>query len=139
MDISGERRENCAYFQARWRTELYLAALLLQQTLLDFQSISIAAQGPVAAHHTVAGDQDGNMVCAIGAADGTDRFGLAYGGGNIGITAGFPFGYFAQFLPDRFLEDRALDIKRDIMRAVRRFDLCDDLREQFFESGSALL
>ena len=65
-------------------------------------------------NHAMAGDQHGNIVRSIGAADCTAGLGVADHRGKFAIASRFASGDFPQGGPDALLEGCAFDVERDI-------------------------
>ena len=62
----------------------------------------------------MAGDDNGNRIIVIGHADGSSGAGLSNGLRDIAVGTGFPIRNPEQFVPDRLLKRRALEIDGEI-------------------------
>src|SRR5262245_30390895 len=70
----------------------------------------VAGQVPVGADHAVAGDDDRDLVAAVGAADGARR--AVELPGDLAVRGGLAVGDLAEPGPDGLLERRALLVER---------------------------
>ena len=105
-------------------------ALLVEQTLLDLKSIGIAAERSVRPDNAVAGDQDGDVVRAIGRPRRPDRARLADCCRDLRVGARLAGRNAPQGLPHRFLKRGALHIEWDVRVIARTFYRRNDLRQQ---------
>src|SRR5258708_12317944 len=85
-----------------------------EQYFLALNAASISAERAVASDHAVAGDENADVVVAIGRAYGPDRFWMTNRGSDLGVTASFPGRNSPKLAPDRLLEGRTGDLHRQI-------------------------
>src|SRR5258708_15541746 len=85
-----------------------------EQYFLALNAASISAERAVASDHAVAGDENADVVVAIGRAYGPDRFWMTNRGSDLGVTASFPGRNSPKLAPDRLLEGRTGDVDREI-------------------------
>ena len=78
--------------------------LQAEQIFFAGQSAAIPAHLPVGANHAMAGNDDGNWIVVIGAANGAAGLWLSNGDGNVLIAGRAAVRNGAQGLPDRQLK-----------------------------------
>src|SRR5437016_7854579 len=79
-------------------------SLVIQQPALSLQSAAVADQRARGADHAVAGDENRDVISAIGGADGAAGAGPADGPGLLAIASGFAEPNRAKIFPDAKLE-----------------------------------
>src|SRR3990172_4728010 len=126
-----------------------------QQIVLDFQAAAITAEMAVAANDAMTGNNDGQGIGAIGAADGTDGVGIAQFFGNLQISDRLAVGNLFDQRPHLLLKRRAFyqvdglmkmdDLSRQVQiqvvnqRIEKRFVLYQHRMILRFESLDGLL
>src|SRR5690606_21427375 len=99
-----------------------------QKLFLDFEPIGVTAEGSIAAHHAVTGDEHRDIVRAIGTPRRAHGAGFTYRSSDVRIAARLARRDFPKLAPHRFLEGGALYVEWDMVEAPRgRFDRVDDL------------
>jgi len=97
----------------------------------------IATDGTISTHHTMAGDDDGDGVAAIGLADRARAGGE--GAGDVTIGAGFARRYLLQRGPDTALKGRAMRCERKLEMPALAVEIILQLFGGVAQQGRGLL
>jgi hypothetical protein len=102
-----------------------------QQPFLAFEATAITRHRSISTDDTVAGNNNGNGVAAIGRADGAGEIDIPKRAGNVAIGLGHPAGDFTKLGPNLLFESgaAAVGVKRVDNHDVAREIVADDRRK----------
>ena len=83
---------------------MLLITFQVKQSTFVLQTAGISRQFPAGTDHPVAGNDNGDRVARVGAADRTNRFGITNRTGDILVASGFAVWYLKQCIPYLALE-----------------------------------
>src|SRR5579872_222890 len=113
-------------------------ALAGKEPLLSIKTAAIAAQRSIASDHAVAGDENTDMIVAIGRPDSPDSLGTTDCRSNVGIAARLAGGDLPQLAPDRFLKGRTGDIDRKVGRSKGSLDRFECALDELLQGAIVL-
>ena len=87
---------------------MLLITFQVKQSTFVLQTAGISRQFPAGADYPVAGNDNGDRVARVGAADRTNRFGVSNCAGDVLVAPGFAVWYLKQCIPHLSLEGCAL-------------------------------
>jgi len=83
----------------------------------------------------VTGDDDGEVIPAVGGGGGPDAFGVAQSAGHVEVADGLAEGDGSKFIPDLLLEGRALLVNRKVEDPSLSLEVLYQLFDALYDHG----